>query len=257
MAKDKTEENKKRTWRDIASARNPDLNLDDDEAVASWMEESFNESDRIRTDRDKLNELLVSDPVASGILTGLSSGVGADGQPFSLTAFLFDNYYDEIMNSKSKEEAVEKARKKEAENIKRAAEEEKRSKESATKIEAEDQLLSEAVTETNSDEATAMGMLGWLFGQNEDGFIYRAIRHEITKEDWTRLLYAFSRDKELENARGEGARNSRSGRGAPHRSLRQDGMPADLGGGASQSKEDVVEDDNIKALKRMGKRRFG
>lgn len=253
----KENEKEKRTWRDVASSRNPDLNLDDDEAVATWLDDSFRDSDRMKSESEKLNDLLASDPHAAGILMGLSSGMGEDGQPFSLSAYLLDNYYDEIAGAASKEEAVEKARKKEAENIKRAAEEEKRAKESAGKINAEDDLLTEAVNETNSDEATAVGMLEWLFGKEQDGFIYRAIRHEITKEDWTRLLYAFSRDKELDNARGEGARNSRSERGKPHRSFKEDNMPADLGGGASVSTAPEETDPNLQALKRMGKRRFG
>lgn len=257
MKEDESTKKGKRTWRDVAAARNPNLNLDDDEAVASWLEAGFQDWDKLKMDSDKLNELLSSDPRASGILTGLSSGMGDDGQPFSLSAYLLDNYYDEITGAASKEEAIERARKKEAENIKRAAEEEKRVKESAEKISAEDDLLTEAVNETNSDEATATGMLGWLFGSEQDGFIYRAIRHEITKEDWTRLLYAFSRDKELENARGEGARNSRSQRGMPHRSFKDNNIPADLGGGASSRTAPEDEDPTIRGLKRMGKRRFG
>lgn len=256
MATEKEKEDKKnRTWRDVVSGRNPNLNLDDDEAVAAWLEQSMNESDQMRTDRDKLNELLSSDPNAAGILTGLSSGIGANGEPFSLSAYLLENYYDEIVNSENKEQAIEKARKKEAENIKRAADEEKRVKDSAAKIEAEDNLLTEAATEVNSDEATVMGMLKWLFGEKEDGFIYRAIRHEISKEDWMRLLYAFDRDKALENARGEGARENRTKRGKPHRSFKGD-MPADLGGGASERTSQEDEDPTIAALRRMGKRRF-
>ena len=254
---DGKEQKKKRTWRDVAASRDPNLNLDDDEAVASWLEAGFKDWDKLKSDSEKLNELLSSDPRASGILTGLSSGMGDDGQPFSLSAYLLDNYYEEITGAASKEEAIERARKKEAENSKRAAEEEKRVKEAAEKINAEDDLLTEAVNETNSDEATASGMLSWLFGTAQDGFIYRAIRHEINKDDWTRLLYAFSRDKELDNARSEGARNSRSERGKPHRSFKNENIPADLGGGASSRTEPEDENPTIRGLKRMGQRRFG
>ena len=117
----KDDKNKKRSWRDVVSGRNPELNMDDEDAVASYMEETFNNYDRMEGDQRQLNDLLTRDPQAAGILTGLSSGMDDNNQPFSLTAYLLDNYYDEIVNSESKEEAIEKARKKEAQHLRHRA----------------------------------------------------------------------------------------------------------------------------------------
>lgn len=256
-SKEEGKEPKKRNWREVAASRNPDLNLDDDDAVATWLEESFNNADRMNTEREQLNELLTTNPQAAGILTGLSSGMGEDGKPFSLTAYLLDNYWDEIQEARNKEEAVEHARKREAEQLKKVAEDEKRKKETAEKLEAEDVALSEARDATNTDEATVMNMLQWVFGDKDkqDGFLYRAIRHELSKDDWERLLYAFNRDKELETARKDGALESRNARtgGKPHRTFREN-MPADLGGGGTVQRDTAEEDPTIARYSKMGRR---
>ncbi len=256
MAKKQTTDDKPRTWRDVVAARQPDLNLDDDLAVADYLGRAFDEADRMGRERQQLNDLLTTDPQAAGILTGLSSGVGDDGQPFSLVAYLLDNYYDEIQDSTSKEEAIERARKREAENIKQAAAEEKRRKQAAEALKASDEALTRAMTDANADEAAVAAMLAWLYGEadKEDGFIYRIVRNEVSKEDWTRLLHAFSRDKDLEAARREGARETRARRGNPQRSLRD--VPSDLGGGASMDGGGAAEEDPTLTRYRRMKRRF-
>lgn len=247
----------KRSWRDVVSSRNSDLNMDDDDAVATYMEGMFSDYDRIGKERSMMNDLLSSDPAAAGILTGLSSGVDDNGQPFSLTAYLLDNYYDEIMNSKDKEEAVERARKREAEKISAAAEEEKRRKKSADNLMASDQALDEAMNEANLDEAAVSGMLAWLYGDKdkENGFVYRIIRNEVSKDDWMRLLYAFNRDKDLSAARADGERSTRRRNPNPQRSLRDASVPSDLGGSGGTPSEKDPEDPTIQHYKAM-KRRF-
>lgn len=252
----KDDKNKKRSWRDVVSGRNPELNMDDEDAVASYMEETFNNYDRMEGDQRQLNDLLTRDPQAAGILTGLSSGMDDDNQPFSLTAYLLDNYYDEIVNSESKEEAIEKARKKEAQHIKEAAEAEKRKKQSADNLAASDEALTAAMNEANADEATVSAMLAWLYGEagKDDGFIYRIVRNEVGKDDWTRLLYAFRREADLDAARREGARESRTRSGNPQRTLRKD-VPSDLGGGGSVVNGPEDEDPTVARYRGM-KRRY-
>lgn len=254
---EKTKEEKKRNWRDVVSTRNPDLNLDDEEAVASWMDDEFMKSDKINNERTQLNDLLTTNPTAAGILTGLSSGMSDDGTPFSLSAYLLDNYYDEIVNSQTKEEAIEKARKREAENIKNAAEEEKQKKRASDNLKASDEALTQAMNDINVDEATVSSMLTWLYGDKDknNGFIYRIVRNEINKDDWTKLLYAFNRDKDLQAARNNGAREARNERGKTHRSFKDENMPADLGGGGGVSQETDNEDPTVQRYRAM-KRRF-
>lgn len=245
---------KKRSWRDVVAGRNPDLNLDDDEAVAAYMQEQWDDYDKLQGERNQLNDLLVSSPQAAGILQGLSSGVGDDGRPFSLMGFMFRNYWDVIQKAKTEEEAVKMAKEMEAENIARAAEAEARKKNNASKLEAMDDALTEAMKSVNTDEATVNRMLEWLYGK-DDGIIYRVVRYELNKDDFEKLLYAFNRDSELDGARKDGERNSRSGRGMPHRSFK-DNMPADLGGGGSESRLPEDEDPTIAHYRKMGKRKF-
>lgn len=253
---EKQKEKQNKSWRDIVGARNPDLDLDDEEAVAAWMEASFAEADKVNSEREQLNNLLISDPHAAGILTGLSSGMNDKGEPFSLTAYLLDNYWEDIQEAESKEEAVERARKREAEQLEKAAEEEKRSKQSADNLKASDDALTEAVEKSNVDEANVVAMLSWLYGEKEkdNGFVYRIIRNEINADDWQKLLFAFNREHDLEQAGQEGARRAASRSGKPHRSFRQEGVPSDLGGGGGVSSEGV-DDPTVNRYKGM-KRRF-
>ncbi len=245
---------KKRTWRDVAGARNPDLNLDDDEAVAAWLEQSFQDSDKMADDRKKLDDLLIGSPQAAGILQGLSSGVGADGEPFSLMGYLMENYWDEIQAAKSTEEAEKIVRKKEAEKIEKAAKDAQRQKDNSDKLAKMDEQLTEAMAMVNTDEATVNSMLEWLYGKDK-GFIYRAISYDLTKDDWAKLLFAFDRDAQLDKARTDGGRQTRNNRGKPHRSLKDD-MPADLGGGGSDSGEETDTDPTIRRYQQMGRRRM-
>lgn len=245
---------KKRSWRDVITARNPDLNLDDDEAVAAYMQEQLDGYDKLQNERNQLNDLLVSSPQAAGILQGLSSGMDDNGEPFSLMGYLFRNYWDVIQKAKTEDEAVKIAKQMEADNIARAAEEEARKKNNASKLEAMDDALTEAMKSVNTDEASVNRMLEWLYGK-DDGLIYRVVRYELTKDDWEKLLYAFNRDAELDGARKDGERNSRSGRGMPHRSFK-DKMPADLGGGGSETRSPEDENPTIAHYRKMGGRKF-
>lgn len=246
---------KKRSWRDVVGTRNPDLNLDDDEAVAAYMQEQWDGYDKMRNERNQLNDLLVSSPQAAGILQGLSSGMDDNGEPFSLMGYLFRNYWDVIQKAKTEDEAVRIAKEMEAENIARAAEEEASKKNNASKLAAMDDALTEAMRSVNTDEASVKNMLEWLYGK-DDGLIYRVVRYELSKDDWVKLLYAFNRDSELDGARKDGERGARSGRGKPHRSFKDD-MPADLGGGGSEMPSEGEEDPTLRRYRQMGRRKFG
>ena len=250
---EKTE--KKRSWRDVVGTRNPDLNLDDDDAVAAYMQEQWDSYDKMQNERNQLNDLLVSSPQAAGILQGLSSGMDDNGEPFSLMGYLFRNYWDVIQKAKTEDEAVKIAKEMEADKIARAAEEEARKKNNASKLEAMDDALTEAMQSVNTDEASVNKMLEWLYGK-DDGLIYRVVRYELTKDDWEKLLYAFNRDGELDSARKDGERGARSSKGMPHRSFKND-MPADLGGGGSEMPSQGEEDPTLRRYRQMGKRKFG
>ena len=222
-------------WRDVVSARNAELDLEDDAAVGSYLDESFQAFDRGEEERRKFNDLMTSDPRAAGILTGMASGMDDAGEEFSLAGYLFDKYEDELRayfeGEMSKEEALARVKEREAAKIKEAADEEARKKTASDNLTKADAALTEAVQKANIDEANVAEMLDWLYGDGEamEGFIHRVIRHELDAEDWGRLIHAFNIEADAEAARNEGRTAMRQERTQPHRSAAK--APTYTGGG--------------------------
>ena len=228
------EKKERKSWRDIVSSRNPDLDLEDDLAVGEFLDDSFKRYDDSESQRENLNKVLAEDSRAAGILTGLASGMDENGEPFSLVEYLITNYGDDIREAATTEEAIKKAKEKEAARIKEAADEEKRKRDAEEKLRKTDEALTEAVRQVNVDEANVVSMLEWLYGtQDTDGIIHKIIRHELDAEDWKRIIHAFNMDMEIEAAREEGRKQGRTARpGAIHRNLAEK-APTDLGGGGN------------------------
>lgn len=224
-----------RGWRDVVSARNAEIDLEDDAAVGSYLEESFQAFDRGEEERKKFNDLMSSDPRAAGILTGMASGMGDDGESFMLDAYLFDKYEDDLRayfeGEMTKEEALTKVKEREAAKIKEAADAEARRKTADDNLAKADAALTQAVQKANVDEANVAEMLEWLYGDGEqkEGFIHRIIRHELDADDWGRLIHAFNVEADAEAARNEGRSAMRKERTQPHRNAAS--APTYTGGG--------------------------
>lgn len=256
------EENKKneaptrKSWRDIVAARNPELDLENELDVGDWLDESLSRYDEGEAQRDQLNKILAADSRAAGILTGLSSGLTESGEPFSLIEYLITNYGDDIREAESTEDAVKRAKEREAESIKAAAEEEERKKNAEANLKKTDDALTAAVNSANVDEANVAAMLEWLYGTAEkDGLVHKIIRHELDAEDWTNLLHAFNMDSELESAREEGRREGKKKRpGSMHRNM-AGSVPTDLGGGSGGTGQEPPTDPTLGRYEKM-KRRF-
>lgn len=225
----------KRGWRDVVAERNADLDLDDDDAVGGYLDESFRAFDAAEDERRKFNDVISSDPRAAGILTGLASGMDDSGDSFSLMGYMFDHYEDELRayfeGEMTKEEALVRIRQKEADKIKEAAEAEARKKTANENLEKTDAALTQAVQQTNVDEANVSSMLDWLYGadENAEGILHRIVRHELDVEDWSRLIHAFNMEADAEAARNEGRSAMRKERNQAHRNAAS--APTYTGGG--------------------------
>lgn len=230
-----------RGWRDVVSQRNAELDLDDEAAVGDYLDQSFQAFDRSEAERRNLNDVLSSDPRAAGILTGLASGTDDDGQEFSLSGYMFSNYEDELRayyeGEMSREEALARIKEKEAAKIKEAADAEARKKTAGENLAKSDAALTQAVQQTNVDEANVSAMLDWLYGADADaeGLLHRIIRHELDTDDWTRLIHAFNIEADAEAARNEGRSAMRKERAQPHRNAAS--APTYTGGGSGGDTE--------------------
>lgn len=254
------QETPKRGWREVVSGRNAELDLDDEAAVGSYLDESFQAFDRGEEERKRFNDLMSSDPRAAGILTGMASGIGDDGADFSLAGYMFDKYEDELRafyeGEMTKEEALARVKEKEAAKIKEAADAEARRKTADDNLAKSDAALTQAVQKANVDEANVSSMLEWLYGDGDsrEGFIHRIIRHELDVEDWERLIHAFNLEADAEAARNEGRTAMRNERAQPHRNAAKAPTYTGGGGGGDTSPKESL---NPTAEKYSGmKRRF-
>lgn len=251
------EKTKKRTYREVLAERNPELNIDDDDAVTGYLDESFSRFDESEKQRQQLNDLLSKDERAAGVLTGMATGVDENGEPFMLEAYLLDKYWDELHEEADKDEIIARAKKREADKVKAEADKAARDKKHQDNLAKTDELLTQAVNEANIDEATVAEMLKWIYGtdDNADGIIHKIVRNELDKQDWARLIYAFNRDADLKASAEKGAAEARKARkGSAHRDLSE--VPTNLGsGGTAERSEQQFSDPTLERLNRM-KRKY-
>lgn len=254
-----TKNEERRSWKDRLRERQPDINVDDELAVGDYLGDTFSSYDKVSGQQKQFNDLLSTDPNSAGIISGMATGLDENGEPFSLAGYLVEKYGDIVREAASEEEAVQKAKEREAEQIKQEAEKTKRSKEWNDNLAVTDQALTQAAQKANVDEATVSNMLEWLYGKKEDkeseGLIHRIVSNTLDENDWAQLLFAFNRDASLSSAREEGRKTGvRSRPGAAHRQLTEEGV-TDLGasGGGEMPAEEET-DPTLKRYARMGRR---
>lgn len=226
-------------WRGYLGSRNKDLNLDDDEAVSGYLKGEFDRLDKSDETNKRMNELIAGDKRNAGFLSGYFSGKGEDGEDFDLTTYLATNWYDELKASTDSEDLVKRLNDKMAKEEKEAAEAAERSKTIEENFQRMNEALKAAIDKTGVDAATAQKMLDWLYGTDEEeGMYLRIPKRNVNEDDFVKLIYAFTRDNELDKARTEGRTEGRRQRpGSVHRSAQMAGN-TDLGGGSATPEEE-------------------
>lgn len=230
-------------WKEFLGGRNKDLNLDDDDAVGGYLEGEFGRLDKSDAVNKKMNSLISEDKRNAGLISGLFSGKNSDGGDFKLVDYLVDAYYEELKDAANSEDAIERINAKIAAEEKAAAEEAEKDGNIQENFKKMSDALTAAMQKTGADEATCQEVIDWLYGREEEPGLYARIpERTVNEDDFTKLIYAFKRDSELEKARTEGRNEGRNSRpGAAHRSS---SMPTqtDLGGGgggAAPAEEDA------------------
>ena len=230
-------------WRDVLGARNKELDLDDDDAVGGYLEGEFGRLDKSEEVNKRMNELISKDKRNAGLLSGMFSGKGDDGEDFDMVGYIVNNWFDELHSATTSEEAIERINQKMAEQEQEAAEDAKREQDAKAKFDAMEEALNAAMKKTNTDGATAQKLVDWLYGtEDSPGLYMRIAERNVTEDDFTKLIHAFTRDKSLEAARNEGIRTGKVQRaGAAHRSASEMAQ-TDLGGGGSSAEREQEEE---------------
>ena len=251
-------EPKKLTGRERLAARfgkeNPDFNPEDDEAIYGTAADELDKADESAAQRKRFNEAIAKSDIAPEMIAGLLSGKNADGSDFDLADYLFDKHLDFFTDYlEDKEGAKEKlaARKKER---KKEAEEEARFKAGMEdRIKAEDAEFDKALKEAGYKESQAKDLIDWIYDE-KTGFVARASRFELKKDDFIRLFHIKDWDLKMQESEDKGYRRGKNERidMFAHKQERRRTLPPDQGGGGVKRKTEEKENPTLAALDKMG-----
>lgn len=233
---------------------NPELNVDDDEALGAAILDDLDKYDQGRERMDRFNKTVQDSDIAPEMMAGILSGKNPDGSDFNLEEYILDNHIDYLLdyiddNATAKEKMD---RRREERDARRKADEEFEAGRQQ-RIEAEDAELDAAVAEMGYKPEQVKDLVDWIYDK-DDGLIVRAARYELTKDDFLRLFRIKDYDVRLAEAENRGFKRGKNEKIDMYKrdQDRRGEMPADLGGGAKPADEpSQAKDPYISQLERM------
>lgn len=259
MAKESEKQEKQLTNRQRLNerylGRNPELNVDDDEALGEAILGDLDAYDQGEAQRKRFNEAMQKSAIAPEMMAGVLSGKNPDGSDFDLEEYLLNkhiDYFIDYMEDSEKAKALlsdrKKARQAEADFEAKAAE-------LAAKEDAE---FDAAMQESGYKPEQAKELIDWIYGEKgkQNGLIHRAARFELTKDDFLRMFQIKDLDQKIAAAEDKGYKRGRNEKIDMFRRGQQkrDDMPPVLGGGGGEGQNDEKpENPTVKALQRMKK----
>lgn len=235
-------------------SRNPEFNVDDDEAIHGEALAELGKYDESEASRKRLNETIANNEIAPDLLNGIISGKNADGSDFDLTQYLFDNHMDYLIDYMEDNEGAKKKYEARKEERRKAAEQEGIDKKYVEqKIQEEDNELDVAIKEAGYKPDQVKDLIDWIY-DSEKGFITRAKNFELKKEDFIRLFHIKDWDlkmKEADDAGYKRGKNEKIDMFKRKQKERQE-MPADAGsGGGTPQSGGVQKDPYLERLDKM------
>ena len=235
-------------------SRNPEFNVDDDEAMYGEALSELGKADEAEVNRKRLNETIAKNKIAPDLLTGIISGKNEDGSDFDLDEYMLDRHIDYLLDYvENKDTAKEKfnARKKKREDDAKA--EGLAQKVAETDLAKEDAELDAAIKESGYKPDQVKDLIDWIYDL-ENGFITRAKKFQLTKDDFIRLFHIKDWDlkmKEADDAGYKRGKNEKIDMFKRQQKKRND-MPADSPGGSGGARPSRSEPDPyLKRLKQM------
>lgn len=235
-------------------SRNPEFNVDDDEAIFGEALSELQKSDEAEAGRKRLNETIANNQIAPDLLNGIISGKNEDGSDFDLDAYMLDKHMDYLLDYlEDSTTAKEKfnARRKERVEAKKADEE--FAAQVAEKTAAEDAELDAAIKEAGYKPEQVKDLLDWIYDL-KDGFITRAKNFDLKKDDFIRLFHIKDWDLKMKEADDAGYKRGKNEKidMFRHKQERRKDMPADVGsGGGTPQAGGKQKDPYLERLKRM------
>lgn len=243
---------------------NPELNVDDDEALGGAILGDLEAYDADKAKMERFNNSVQGYDFAPEMLAGMMSGKNADGSDFDLAEYLFDNHMDFFLDwiedhetAKEKLKAGQQKRKEAAKDAeKAAAEEEKLKAAMQAKVDAEDAELDAAIAEAGYKAEQVKDLIDWIYDK-DNGLINRAANFELKKDDFLRLFKIKDYDVRMADAEQKGYKRGKNEKidMLKRQQKDRDNMPSDLGGGATSTpvSDTDKKDPYIDRLNRMKK----
>lgn len=221
---------------------NPELNVDDDEALGGAILGDLDAYDADRGKMERFNKAMMENDLAPEMMAGMMSGKNVDGSDFNLTDYILDNHLDFFLDyiedsatAKEKLKARQQQRKADKEAAEKTAADEEAARQAArAKIDAEDAELDAAIAEAGYKAEQVKDLIDWIYDK-ENGLINRAANFELKKDDFLRLFQIKDYDVRMADAEQKGykrGRNEKIDMLKRQRKQRED-MPSDLSGGGS------------------------
>ena len=221
---------------------NPELNVDDDEALGGAILGDLDAYDQQKAKMDRFNEAMQGNDLAPEMLAGMMSGKNEDGSDFDLAAYLFDKHLDFFVDyMEDNKTAMDKLKARQAER-KAAKEEEKKAATDAeaikaamqSKVDAEDAELDAAVAEAGYKADQVKDLIDWIYDKDK-GLIQRAQNFELKKDDFLRLFQLKDYDVRMADAEQKGYKRGKNEKidMLKRQQKKREDMPSDLGGGAA------------------------
>ena len=242
--------------------RNPELNVDDDEALGSAILGDLDAYDKDKERIDRFNQMIQDSEGAPELMAGIMSGKNADGSPFTIQDYLVDNnidflidYIEDPEGAKARVDArrAERAANKEAEEKAKKDELEAKAKEEEM-IAAQDAVLDEAIAEAGYKPEQVASLIDRIYNK-ETGILKRAFNYELTKEDFLDLFKLLDYDVRMTEAEDRGYKRGKNEKIDMFRrdQKKREEMPADLtgGNGAPSVPEGKKADPYLSQLDRM------
>jgi hypothetical protein len=239
-------------------SRNPELNVDDDEALGGAILSDLDAYDQDRERMDRFNKTVQDSEIAPELMAGLMSGKNPDGTDFSLEDYILDGHIDYILDYiDNKDTAKEKLAKRREERKKEAesANADGLSEEALAALQAEDAELDAALQETGYKPEQVKDLIDWLYNP-ETGVAKRIANYELKKDDFLRLLQIKDFDTRMKDAEEKGYKRGKNEKidMFARQQKKRDEMPSDIdGGGGKQDIRTVDENPTVSALKKMSK----
>ncbi len=234
-------------------ARNPEFNVEDDEALYGEALGELAKSDEAEAGRKRLNEAIANNQIAPELLNGIFSGKNPDGSDFNLDEYLLDQHIDYLLDYLEDSETAKAkadARRLERDTAKKAdAEFEAKV---AEKTAAEDAELDAAIKEAGYKADQVKDLIDWIYDK-ETGFITRAMNFDLKKEDFLRLFHIKDYDLKMKEADDAGYKRGKNEKIDMFKRKQQNRkeMPADVTDGGGATNAGVEQDPYLARLERM------